>query len=603
MGALLAILNVDGTPVDAGLLRSLLDLPAFDPACALWTDGAIGLAYAPLRARHSAQCSHGSLLVDDRRAIIFDGRLDDRATLSGRLEIDRDRAPADIDLIAAAYARWGDACPRHLLGDFAFCVWDRDRRQLLAARDHFGIKPLYLARRGNTVVVSDVLRSVQRHPAVSGRLDDQAIGDFLLFGLGMDPQRTSFADIGRVPPGHVAICPAAAQTHRLQRYWSFEPGENEARLNECDVIDRFAELFRNAVADRVRGGPVGIFMSGGLDSSSIAAIAADVLGATASSALRAFTGVYDAVEDEERYYSSIVAATLNIRIDYTSLDAYTLFQRWDGGEAPPEPSSEPLTAITADLLDRAALHAPVVLTGDGGDPLQLPSPLIAQLGRVPFVTLMTGFCRSLASGAHPPVGLRSGLRRWLRPAAGAVPAWLAEPLKKSFDARARWNEVTAQRLMDRGPRSHAVNGILDPWWPSTFEAYDPGSTGRPASVRYPFFDVRLASFAARLPSFPWCVNKHVLRSAMRGRLPDVIRLRPKAPLAVTPSVMHGQWSMQDAVRTIEAAAPGIEQYVDVKKFESMVRSDVLFTNDARGSLEAVSLAMWLRHSTTGAAIA
>jgi hypothetical protein len=103
--------------------------------------------------------------------------------------------------------------------------------------------------------------------------------------------------------------------------------------------------------------------------------------------------------------------------------------------------------------------------------------------------------------------------------------------------------------------------------------------------------------ALRLPSFPFCVNKHVLREAMRGRLPDTVRLRPKTPLVVVPETFHGQWPVAAAVRAIEAA-PGIERFVDVSTFAATVRSDSLFSD--RATLAAVGLAMWLRCASTNA---
>ena len=535
----------------------------------------------------------------------MDGRLDDRAALVRQLEADLDRpfgTAADVELVLAAYERWGTDCACHLLGDFSFCIWDTESRRLVCARDHFGVKPLYYARVGPAVVISNVLRSVRRYPGMSQRLDDLAVGDVLLFGLAMDSSRTMFEDVRRLPPAHVLVCPASG-VPTVRRYWALEPPETRTYRDDEEPVEEFAAALRLAVADRVRGGPIGVFMSGGLDSTSVASIAAGVLGPTAPAALRAFTGVYETVAaDEERYYSSLVATRLNIRIDHLPLDGYSLFDRWDTGELPPEPTTEPLTATTADLLTRAADHGGSVLTGDGGDPLLLPSTLISQIGNVPFGRLMAGVWTSLRAQSQPPIGLRSSLRRCVRPSVREeVPAWLAEPLLRSFDPRGRWVEINAQRATDRGPRSGAVNSLIDPWWPSTFESYDPGATGRPVDMRYPFFDVRLVDVGLRLPSFPFCVNKQVLRRAMRGSLPDVVAQRPKTPLAVVPEAFHGRWSVSAAVQAL-AAVPAIEQYVNIQKFAA-VRPEFLFTDRARGTLAAVSLAMWLRHSAAAIASA
>jgi asparagine synthase (glutamine-hydrolysing) len=597
MGCLLAILNTNDAPADGRLVRSLMDVPPFvgPDRAEIWTSGAIGLGAA---ARRTSQPDRARPVSRrDRLWAVMDGRLDDRAALVRTLESRLDERLAgapDIELVLAAYECWGADCAAHLLGDFSFCVWDAECRQLVCARDHFGVKPLYYARVGPTIVISNVLRSVRRHPGISVCLDDLAVGDALLFGLAMDPSRTMFADVSRLPPAHVLVC-SASGVSRVHRYWAVEPQEPRHYSDKRQPVEEFAAALRLAVADRIRSGPIGIFMSGGLDSSSVAAVAAGVLGPAAPEALRAFTGVYETVAaDEERHYSSLVATTLNIGIDHLPLDGYTLFDRWDKGELPPEPTTEPMTATTADLLTRAADHGGSVLTGDGGDPLLLPSTLINQIGNVPVRRLMAGFWTSLRAQAQPPIGVRSSLRRWLQPGATAVPAWLAEPLLQSFDARDRWVEITARRAADRGPRSAAVNSLTDPWWPSTFEGYDPGATGRPVDMRYPFFDVRLVDVGLRLPSFPFCVNKQVLRSAMRGSLPDVVVQRPKTPLAVLPEAFHGGWSVSAAVQAL-AAAPAIEQYVNIRKFEA-VRPEFLFTDRAPGTLAAVCLAMWLRHS-------
>jgi asparagine synthase (glutamine-hydrolysing) len=588
MGAFVAILDTSGAPVDRRLLETLVDVAPYDTRrLVTWTHDGIGLGAAPLRTKHQVERSL-SVSPDGRFRIVMDGRLDDGASL----------AVSDVGLALEAYERWGSDCASHLLGDFSFCIWDQERRELFCARDHFGVKPLYYARVGAVVVISNVLRSVRRYPGVSARLDDHAVGDVLLFGLAMDPSRTMFADISRLPPGHVLVHTGPG-TSRLHRYWTLEPPETHDYRDESEAVEAFAAALHRSVADRIGDGPVSVLMSGGLDSSSVAAMAAGMLGPSAPEWLRAFTGIYETVADEERHYSSLVAARLNIQIDHVPLDGYRIFDRWDEGELPPEPTTEPMTATMADLLSRAAGHGCTVLTGDGGDPLLLPSPLIRQIGNVPFRKMMAGFWTSLHTQQRPPIGLRSWLRSYAQSSANDVPPWLAEPLLRSFDARARWAEIQAQRSARRGARSAAVNSLMDLWWPSTFETYDPGATARPVEMRYPFFDVRLVGVALRLPSFPFCVNKQILRRVMRGRLPDVVVERPKTPLPVRPEAVHGQWSVADAVHTL-TAAPAIEQYVNVEKFQAVVRPEFLFTDRARGSLAAVSLAMWLQHSARAA---
>jgi asparagine synthase (glutamine-hydrolysing) len=561
VSGLVAIFNIDGAPVDAGLLRTMLDVPPCGAESQVWTDGPIALASAPFyrRGNASAAESDRSLLVRGPLAVLFTGRLDDREALRSSLARrgEDDASSVDIELIALAYRKWGSACVDHLLGDFAFCIWDRERRTLLGARDHFGVIPFYLAQRGATLIVSNVLRSIRRHPLVSDRLDDRSVGDLLLFSLAMDPSRTLFADVSRLPAAHTVVA-GIGRGPRVDRYWALQAPTTAHDADDRELVSEFATALQRAVADRVRGGPIGVLMSGGLDSSSVAAMAARALEPSTPRRLRAFTGVYETVaEDEERYYSSLVAATLGIQIDHVPLDGYRLFDRWNSGGLPPEPTAEPMTATTGDMLARAAEHSPSVLTGDGGDPLLLPTTLLDQIGRVPLSRLIAGFWTSMRTDTRPPLGIRSLVRRWTRAGAIATPPWLAAPLLRSFDPRGRLLEIEGQRAVDHGPRSAAVNALVNLWWPSSFETYDAGATGHPVAIRYPFFDVRLVDVALRLPSFPFCVNKRVLREAMRGALPDTVRLRPKTPLALVPESFNSACSVHSAVGPLDAV-PGIE---------------------------------------------
>src|SRR5688572_7047741 len=368
MGGFVAILDTAGSAVDGRLLHSLLNLPPYDGGRAtVWTSDGVGLGAAPLHSPHAA--ARQSFACRNGVAIVMDGRLDDRAALVRRLEAQLERsggAASDLELVLAAYAQWGRDCARHLLGDFSFCLWDPHRRHLFCARDHLGVKPLYYARLSGTLFVSNVLRSLRRHPGVSDRLDDRAICDMLLVGAVMDESRTSFADVMRVPPAHTLTWTAGTAAARTDRFWSLQPG-GELRLRDPrEYVVRYGSVLRTVVADRIGDGPFGVLMSGGLDSSSVAATAADVLGPDlAAAGMRAYTVVYDsAAADQERHYASLVSRRLGIEIEHHPADTYSWFARWDTGLLPPEPTTEPMTAITADVLERASRHGSVALTGD-----------------------------------------------------------------------------------------------------------------------------------------------------------------------------------------------------------------------------------------------
>ena len=598
MGGFVAILQTTGAAIDRSLLQHTIDIPPFDTArAALWTQGSVGLCAAPLDSPHHTEPQ--SFAHESRLFIVMDGRLDDRTALVRRLEADAGSgfgAASDAELVLRAYERWGNSCASHLLGDFSFCVWDADRRHLLCARDHLGVKPLYYARVDGTLIVSNVLHCIRRHPHVSARLDDFAVGDLLLVGACMHPSRTSFADVARVPPAHTLRCSMASPSERVERYWSFEPGAELRLRDPREYTDAYVSVLETAVRDRLRSAPAGIFLSGGLDSSAVAAAAASALGPDAArELLRAFTFVYDTVaEDEERRYSSVVAGHLGIAIEHYPIDRYRWFEGWDADLLPPEPTTEPMTAMMVDLLGRVATHSAVALTGDGGDPALLPSTLVRLLRhRAPHLLIAEFIGSFWETRSLPPIGIRARARQWLaRRADAQVPTWLCDAFVRRCDLQARCT-VLAARGGDRGPRGPAARAVVDLWWASMFETYDPGATRRPVELRYPLFDVRFVAFALSLPTHPWCVNKTIVRSAMRGRLPDEICARPKTPLAVDPLRSHGRVTATSIAAEM-AAVPELQTYIDLDRFTASVRNDRVMTNDAPGTWAAASLATWLR---------
>jgi len=597
MSGFVAILQTNGAAIDSHLLQDSLNLAPFDVAQAqMWAAEGIGLCAAPLDSPHDEV--RYSFAHHDRLAIVMDGRLDDRMTLIRAVETELGRpftAATDVELVLGAYERWGTACVEHLLGDFSFCLWDADRRQLFSARDRLGVKPLYYARVGDTLIVSNVLHTIRRHPRVSARFDDYAVGDLLLVGACMYPSRTSFADIARVPPAHTLRCSLSSPAECVERYWSLTP-RDELRLQDPrEYVDAYVAVLETVVRDRLRDAPVGILLSGGLDSSSVAATAASALGRDGLDRLRAYTFVYDTVpEDEERQYSSVVARHLGIEIEHYPLDHYGWFERWNSDLLPPEPSTEPMTATMADLLQRMAGHSSVALTGDGGDPALLPSSLVRLLRhRAPHL-VVSEFARSFwQTRSLPPIGLRAMVRGWFaRRDDAAVPVWLADSFVRRCDLRAR-HETLTSRASDDGPRGAATRASVDLWWASMFETYDPGATRQPVTLRYPLLDVRFIEFALSLPTHPWCVNKHIVRTAMRGRLPDEICARPKSPLAVDPFRTHGKVTKAAILADIEAA-PELQTYIDSRRFAAVVRDDRVLTDEEPGTWAAAALATWVR---------
>jgi asparagine synthase (glutamine-hydrolysing) len=548
MSGIVGIINPDGQPVDRQLLRQMTEFMAYRGPDAQETrlDGSMGLGHALLQTAEDTPPESQPCSLDGQVWITADARIDGRADLirklSGHVGAGL-KKPTDAELILHAYHVWGEDCLQHLLGDFGFAIWDGRERRLFCARDHLGVKPFYYVDTGQTLIFSNTLNCIRQHPDVSDRLNDLAIADFLLFDYNQDPATTSFADIRRLPAAHCLTWQEGGVA-KVRRYWSL-PAEGVLRYpRQRDYVDRFQELLDQAVADRLRTDKVGVFLSGGLDSPLVTAMARGLLAEQwPRFDLRCYTAVFDRlIPDEERYYTGVVSRHLQVPIEFLPLDDYALFGRQSDLRCP-EPVHNPQGAAWVDLINLAASRSRVVLTGEGGDEILCASKsyIYGLAWGLHLAPLAAGVGRCLFLYGHvPQVGFKTALGRWRnghsQPGAG-FPGWLEPGLAARLELQARWQRLNQASRPEHPVRPEACAILGNSLLQQCFEKqYDPGTTGMPVEFRHPLLDVRLLSYALSLPPLPWCVDKIMLRELAKGRLPDLIRRRPKTPLADSPEM-------------------------------------------------------------------
>jgi asparagine synthase (glutamine-hydrolysing) len=604
MSGIVGMINLDGSPIDRRLLDGMTGFLGFrgPDAQTTWIDGPVGFGHALLRTTVEAEREQQPCSLDDEVWITADARVDDRANLIAKLAGHGRQNLRDVPdalLILHAYHVWGQNCVRHLLGDFAFAIWDGRERQLLCARDHFGIKPFFYAAVESSFIFGNTLNCIRLHPGVSDDLDDRAIGDFLLCGSNHDKEATAFADIRRLPPAHILQWHEGG--HRLSRYWDV-PVDGEIRYRRPeDYVAHFGELFRSAVADRLRVSRVTVSMSGGLDSSSVAAVARD-LGSSGTTPidLRAGTFVFDTlIPDEERHYAGEAARALDIPIGYVVADGYRLFERWDEPDLhKPEPIEGPAAAaLLADHNRACAAHGRVVLTGEGGDPLQYGSTtyVLNLLKRGRWGRAAFDCWQSLRHGRLPRVGFRARLRRllgtnvaWKFP----YPEWLEGDFARRFRLAERLKEINDEPPALHRNRPETYRVLVSAYWLDWLEHYDPGPTQCALEFRHPYLDLRVVNFLLAIPPLPWSDNKRLVRQTMRGLLPEKIRLRPKAPLAGEPV---RELLQREESRWIDRFVPTAElnRYVNRRAVPALAgETDLgrIWTH-----LRPLSLQFWLRN--------
>jgi asparagine synthase (glutamine-hydrolysing) len=241
-------------------------------------------------------------------SITADARIDNRAELSSLLELERPLDElSDSELILAAFAKWRDECPKRLLGDFAFAIWDHQHQRLFCARDHFGVKPFYYYVSKTCFAFATEIKALHCLPYVPRRVNETAIADYFLKNFE-DKQKTFYDELLRLPAGHSLS--VQCEKSRLTSYYALEPTRELLLHSNEEYAEGLHEIFTEAVRCRMRSAlPVGSFLSGGLDSSSIASVARNLLRERNGHLLPTFSLVYDRIKecDERRYMDAVLA--------------------------------------------------------------------------------------------------------------------------------------------------------------------------------------------------------------------------------------------------------------------------------------------------------
>ncbi len=606
MSGFAGVVHTDGRPVDPAVFDRLLPiLQGRGPdADGTWMDHSISIGYSTLNIEDHRPCS-GPFLSSEQLVFVGDIRLDARAELMKGLSCFDPKNPArlsDAELILHAYRRWGECCLEHLKGDFSFAIWDRKEKKLFCARDHFGIRPFYYGVFDETVVFSNTLKCLLVFKKLADRLDESIIGEYLLSGQIGRLDRTPFSAIRRLAPAHLMRWSNGKGIH-FRQYWTPTLRHRSRRYKGEEVLRQFEDRMSRAVSDRLPRSSALVLMSGGLDSTCVAAFAKEMIAASQSScALSACTFVYDRlIHDREREFAQKAAEALSVPIHLIGCDddGWQWFPTVLSGFCP-EPVSAPPTSVSLQQALALLKESRVGLSGQGGDPALPPRPRHA--GILIKSLLFGGLTKDLLlyryrTGNFPKLGLQSSIQGWLgrlnRPYP-VMPPWIAPDFSNRCDLAGLLKELN--RFPDPAPclRSEAHRFVFAPFWASAFEHCDAGATGIPAQIRHPFFDLRVMTFLLSLPPIPWCVDKAILRKTLKGRLPEEIVKRRKTPLSENPIYAAFQKSPQPMRIKAFLKDAGLSRFVDFRLYLKILRnSDKLRSEEIELVTRPLGLAWWL----------
>jgi asparagine synthase (glutamine-hydrolysing) len=511
---------------------------------------------------------------------------------------------SDTEVILQLYDELGTDCVSKLNGDFAFALWDARRRRLMLARDRMGVRPLFYTRRNGTLYFASEIKALLEVPGVSAELDPIALDQIFTFWFPLAP-RTAFKGIEELKPAHVLI--ADAQGTVVRPYWALdyprlgEEGPHDARA-EADLAEQIEHLLLDATRIRLRADvPVGAYLSGGLDSSLVAAAAKRFV----PERLRTFSLTFESAEfDESEHQQQMVRAlgTAHESVACTSAEIARLFpQAIRHGEQPIlRTAPAPLLALS-DLAHRNGFK--VVLTGEGADEVFAGYDLFKE-------AKLRRFCGRQPESRRRPLlfrrlypylpGLQAQSPEYLAAFFGAGVGPLDDPL---FSHLPRFRTtVGAKAFFSRDLRAaldgYDALGELRESLPANFVRWHPLSQAQyletayllPGYIlssqgdrvamahavegRFPFLDHRVVELGARIPpqlKLNGLREKHILRKAAERLLPDAIANRTKQPYrAPDAAAFTGPDAPDYVARRLAAADLAAAGYFDAHAVERLV---------------------------------
>jgi len=548
-----------GAQVDSELLRRMCSAMAHRGPDdeGIYTRGCVGLGMRRLSII-DLRTGHQPISNEDGTVwIVFNGEIYNHAALREQLIAQGHsfRTNCDTEAIVHLYEEFGRDCVQHLQGMFAFAIWDDTQRRLFVARDRLGIKPLYYRLSAETFLFGSEIKVLLAHPEIRSGFNRAVLPEYLAFGYLSGPE-TFYGGIRKLMPGHWLEINERGEP-RIEQYWDLSVAAEESIRDESYYISAYRDLLEDSVRSHLMSDvPVGVFLSGGLDSSTVAALMTHIR----RTPIETFSVGYLEQSYSELPYARVVAQHLN------SVHHEVLVSEQEFFDALPkliwhedEPIAWPSSVVLYFVARLARERVKVVLTGEGSD------ETLAGYGRYAFTLknaeldrayrrVVPGFLRQKVR--HSIEGSRwigATLRRRLSHSflARDGDSWAAFYFDNFFSAFSEQeqagllNDEVAREFEEGASYLH----VLDYWESSSGEMLqrllytdiktyliellmkqDNMSMAASIESRVPFLDHKLVEFAARIPQrvqIAGLAGKKILKAAMRDLLPHSILHRQK----------------------------------------------------------------------------
>ena len=552
MSGITGVWNFDGQPVNQNLLHRMTAAIAHrgPDHIGRWVNGSVGFGHAMLHTTPES-VNEKQPLTDEsgNLCLTMDGRIDNREEMIAELESKgaRLRDYTDAEIVLRAYECWGSECPQKMIGDFSFVIWDERERQLFCARDVAGSKPFVYHRNHRRFLFSSELHALFEDPTTPQEPNEGMIGEYLAVKI-THTEETLYKNIMRLPPAHAMIV-KNGQAMKF-RYWNIDGAREIKYRSDREYAEHFTDVFKESVRCRLRSHrPVGAYLSGGLDSSSVVSMAQTIYreGLVDDSGFETFSMVFPGLACDETVYIREMVERWNLRANYLSLTEapldrlrkQTSFYK-DICDYPNGTQADPIRVLVKEKGIR------VLLTGFGGDERlngslyyladfvrrgkflrlfeemrqQNISPAsvrgLSVLVHFALVPLLPNVVREMAGYLRRAFGQRPEALVWIR-GDFARRIHLVDRLRADTTGGQplRSSKMLLRLLLEHGGRVQETE----------LEERTAASFG--VEQRHPFADRRMIELSFKLPENQRLRGnqKVILRHAMQGILPELIRQR------------------------------------------------------------------------------